>query len=90
MEYLVQYGKAAKRSGKQSNTHKYGLLWLILAGMICVHLINYLDISIIELMVPGDMEVTLPAINRLVEALASGDSIGDSVSAFCYDVFQTA
>ena len=90
MSYQIQYKSVGQKKYTKHKlpfrlSRKRTVLLLAVTALIfislCFSRVRYLFI-------PGDPEVTEQAISNMVEALRSGESVGDAVTAFCQEIIN--
>lgn len=91
MGYKVFYPTVGKRKYPK---HKKLPQWVLYTGICGTSALFFLLYCLwqgsISVLLPGDPEVTGPALEVLIDRLSSGEALGDAVMAFCREVVAGA
>ena len=81
MSYRIRYGPTKKHSTKEDNVLILTLLflWAALFIFVCVKRGSLL---------PGDSAVTAAAIEKMVQAVSSGENAAQAIFSFCLEVMD--
>lgn len=91
MAYYIRYDSGKRKKLRRSAGGKSIALLLFSAALLLgVQWLLTSEISLLELLIPGQSQVTLPAIESLADALAAGEDVGEAVTAFCQQIFTGA
>ena len=89
MPYKIQYSPEASRKYPQVREHitvKWGrwvFIAILAAGVMWVRLRGIPDF-----LIPGDPNITKPAISTMIRNLENGVGIRDAVAAFCKEILN--
>ena len=89
MSYSIRYSphQTAKYQKKEKlRLRRFFLAVIILAA--CLTPIAVFRNEILDMITPGNPEVTRRAAQNMVEALREGESVNDAVTAFCLEVIR--
>ncbi len=67
-------------------------LWMICAALVlvAVAMLSPVRSAVLNLILPGDPQVTKSALSDLVEQVGAGEGLGVAVTAFCREILQGA
>lgn len=90
MSYKIQYKTVGrKRYAKYKPTFRLTRRRAVLLVLATALLFFSFHFSRVRyLFLPGDPVVTEQAIGNMVDALQSGESVGDAVTAFCQEIIK--
>ncbi|MBR4016518.1 MAG: hypothetical protein IKK11_01755 [Oscillospiraceae bacterium] len=91
MGYTVEYNpELTKRYPKPKVTgHKIPVI-LIVSIILVIGIYLLTRDAIIELLVPGDTQVTTAAFSEMMGQIAAGESFKDAFFAFCEDIISNS
>ena len=91
MGYVIEYSPQDKRryptTAQKTKRKKYAHWLLILVILICF-LIPGVRSRAVNILIPGDDEVTKAAFQTMVERLQLGEPVNDTVTAFCQEILN--
>ena len=94
MGYHIQYGKTIMRTEQATPIFKSKTKLTIIAILLVSTILGYTAYSykdaVKEYILPGDARITASALDELVNNIRAGESIKDSVTAFCLDIIEHA
>lgn len=80
------YGGPEPSDRKRKPKGKCWMILVVICAMLCVQWVATSEISLLELLIPGESQVTISAVRELVDVLSEGESLGESVTAFCKQI----
>lgn len=91
MGYVIEYSPQDKRkypiTGNKRKGKRYVRWFLILVVLVC-SLIPGIRTRAVNLLIPGDDEVTKAAFQIMTEQLRAGEPVNDAVTAFCQEILD--
>jgi len=94
MAYRIVYETGTARV--QENRRNSARIWvltavfLVLFGVLTVKFWPEGREALVEILLPGDPEVTWHALETMVMQLREGEAVGDAVMAFCREIVDGA
>lgn len=97
MGYQISYGqdvvsKTKKREFRMPRPGRGGFMRLGVPGLILLFVvvcfIPQVRLTLRDLLLPGDPEVTATALERLVETVSEGESIQTALTEFCREIID--
>lgn len=86
MHYRIVYGKEKRHFPRLTKRQKT----LIATGAVCAALAVVCLLFGTQWLLPGDPQVSSAALENMVDALRSGESLADAVTAFCQEIVANA
>lgn len=91
MGYKIEYGQTMEithlKDAKTFSAGKVLILVLITVIILCTYSMKD---KVIDLLIPGNTEVTKTAISEMIQSLEDGVEIKDAVTAFCAEIIEHA
>lgn len=94
MGYHIQYGNTIIKTAHQTrylrSKNKFAfVMFLLLTTIFSYTVYSYKD-TLLEYLLPGDAVVTASALHSFVDDVRAGETLKDSISAFCMEILDHA
>lgn len=94
MGYRIRYGETIKKEFISESRWGFGFVikWIAVMIICCVitFVLTYYKEAVIDFILPGDKVVTKAAFLTFAEDLRNGNSIKDTITAFCQEIVTNA